>query len=434
LKKIYLIGSTLILSMALFGCSTTSDNVENVNEGATKEDEEQVINKDSTKEEANQTINQEENKNQPNSQDVVEEVESDTVLNTGSTETVIRKIEGMEQEVKVINYQIAPYNISYQLDEVFGVPELNQNQIIYSNQNNTTKITLEIIEHTNLKKTVPSLQERFETEGYEKKGELESTPSEENGLRGKMQFFAYPVKGFYAYEINEHVLVITYEYSGEAGDGMYPLLESLRKSIRKDNNSTCETAPKTLNWNGKKYSLETESTKSLEPATKLGYVECSNDKFIVSKGDKNSMIVYAVGTANHRNEIIIIGKWGRALYSPVKGEEQSIYPKSFLNKVESELLNNHEELTSRVEKIHDYVGIEYDEDELKKMAQHSKCNELNSAIKQFVQEKLYEKVERTEKIGENAVMVITKDNYVFKLILQYNEEYEVWLVNAVGAL
>lgn len=35
------------------------------------------------------------------------------------------------------------------------------------------------------------------------------------------------------------------------------------------------------------------------------------------------MIVYAVGTANHRNEIIIIGKWGRALYSPVKVEAKN---------------------------------------------------------------------------------------------------------------
>jgi hypothetical protein len=91
---------------------------------------------------------------------------------------------------------------------------------------------------------------------------------------------------------------------------------------KQDNNSSCETAPKTLNWDGKKYSLETKNTKSLEPATKLGYVECSNDKFIVSNGDKNSMIVYAVGTANHRNEIIIIGKWGSALYSPVKGDDE----------------------------------------------------------------------------------------------------------------
>lgn len=115
-------------------------------------------------------------------------------------------------------------------------------------------------------------------------------------------------------------------------------------------------------------------------------------------------------------------------------EEKSIYPKSSLNKVDIELLNNNEDLTSRVEKIHDYVGIEYVEDELSQIAQSSKYNELNPAVKQFVQENLYEEVERTEKIGENAVMVITKNHYVFKLLMQYNEEYDVWLVNAVGAL
>jgi hypothetical protein len=96
----------------------------------------------------------------------------------------------------------------------------------------TSTLTEGVIEHTSLEQAVSSLQERFESEGYEDKGELESTPLEENGLRGEMQFFTYPVKGFYAYEIDEHVLVITYQYPGEAEDGMHPLLESLRKSIK----------------------------------------------------------------------------------------------------------------------------------------------------------------------------------------------------------
>ena len=42
---------------------------------------------------------------------------------------------------------------------------------------------------------------------------------------------AHPVKGFIAYEIDEHVLVITFQYPIEGADAMYPLLEDLRKSI-----------------------------------------------------------------------------------------------------------------------------------------------------------------------------------------------------------
>ncbi|WP_156289517.1 hypothetical protein [Oceanobacillus salinisoli] len=115
-------------------------------------------------------------------------------------------------------------------------------------------------------------------------------------------------------------------------------------------------------------------------------------------------------------------------------EKQSIYPKKFLKKVEPELLQNNEELTSRVEKIHDYVGIEYDESELIKMSTLSEYDELNSAVKQFVQDKLIEEVDKIEEIGESGVMVITKNSYVFKLLVEYNPEYEVWLVNSVGAL
>lgn len=153
------------------------------------------------------------------------------MLNTLSTETVIRKVEGMDEEFKVIQYQIQPYNISYRLDETFGVPKVKDNEITYSNQNDEYKIILEVIEHTNLEKAVSDLQENFEMEEYEEKGKLESTPLEENDLNGKMQFFAYPMEGFYAYEIGENVLVVTYQYPSEAGDGMMPLLEALRTSI-----------------------------------------------------------------------------------------------------------------------------------------------------------------------------------------------------------
>jgi len=173
----------------------------------------------------------ENDKNQSISKDVVEVNETSMEIHTGSTETVIRKNEGSDQEIKVINYHIQTYGIAYQLDESFGVPEVSNNQITYSTQYNDYKITLEMMEHTNLEKSVSNLQERYETEGFEENFELESTPLEENELMGKMQFYVYPVKGFIAYEIYEHVLVITFQYPEEGGDSMYPLLEDLGKSI-----------------------------------------------------------------------------------------------------------------------------------------------------------------------------------------------------------
>jgi len=214
LKKTSLFVLTVILSIALFGCVMTSDNA---NEGVITEGKKETL---------------ESNNNQSDSEDLVEDNESTIEINTGATETVIRKVEGRDLEVNVLNYQIKPYDISFQLDEVFKAPEVEKNQITYSSEDNDYQIKLEVIAHTNFDKTVSNLQERFETEGYEEKGELEATPPEENDLRGKMQYFTAPMKGFYVYEIDEHVLVITYQYPIEGGDGMYPLLEDLRKSIK----------------------------------------------------------------------------------------------------------------------------------------------------------------------------------------------------------
>ncbi len=157
--------------------------------------------------------------------------ENQVEIHTGTSETVIRKVEGMDQEINVINYLIQPYGIAYKFDEAFGVPEVSNNKITYLTEYDY-KITVEMIEHTNLEEAISIVKERFETEGYEEIYELESIPVEENGLIGKMQFFGdNPMKGFIAYEIEEHALVITFQYPIEGADAMNPILENLRQTI-----------------------------------------------------------------------------------------------------------------------------------------------------------------------------------------------------------
>ena len=212
MKKVNLIGLTVILGMFLVGCEMTGGETENPENNARPD----VVE------------NQDLESASPN---VVEDNESSVEIQTGATETIVKEVEGRDQEVSVINYKMQPYNIAYQLDEFFGDPEVNDNQITYSYESDEYKIMLEVLERTSLGEAVLNLQERFETEGYEESFELESTPLEENGLTGKMQFFDYPIKGFIAYEIDEHVLAITFQYPVESGDAMYPLLGSLRKSI-----------------------------------------------------------------------------------------------------------------------------------------------------------------------------------------------------------
>jgi hypothetical protein len=95
---------------------------------------------------------------------------------------------------------------------------------------------------------------------------------------------------------------------------------SLKLKDSTEANSSCKTAPKTLNWNDKEYVLKTENT-SLEPVMKYGFLKCSNGKFIVGgDDDNNSYTVRGVGNPTNNKDIIIMGNWGRALYSPVKEE------------------------------------------------------------------------------------------------------------------
>ncbi|MCM3741434.1 hypothetical protein M3210_14265 [Oceanobacillus luteolus] len=166
------------------------------------------------------------------SDDSVETDEAALEIHTGSVEAVTRKNEGMDQEVEVINYLIQPYKIAYQLDKVFGAPEVYENEIQYSIDDEYT-ITLAIIEDTNLDQSISNLQERFEAEGYDEEFELESVSSEENGFAGKMQYFSQNRvdKGFIAYEVGDDVLEITFRYPVEGGDGMYSILNFLRESI-----------------------------------------------------------------------------------------------------------------------------------------------------------------------------------------------------------
>lgn len=202
MRKIYLLSFAIILSLIFSGCNESSDNQEEANQ---------------SQEEAEQS--QEENEQPP------------LILHTLYSEDVTRQVEGMEQKVEVFNYEIQPFGISFQLDEVFDSVNVEDTEISFSIEEPDYEIVLEIFEETTLDEAVDHLQDMFPEDEYEHVGELEDD-SNEDGLSGKMQTFAYPqMTGFYAYEIDDYVLAIIYEYPEEAGDGMGPLLEDLKQSI-----------------------------------------------------------------------------------------------------------------------------------------------------------------------------------------------------------
>ncbi|MEB4799342.1 hypothetical protein P5G65_36375 [Paenibacillus chondroitinus] len=78
---------------------------------------------------------------------------------------------------------------------------------------------------------------------------------------------------------------------------------------------SCDIPPKTLNWNGQIYTLS-HSEEYPEPTIKLGYMQCINGDFIsaIDDGGENHFIIYLNGVDDY--ELMIFGKWGKALYSP----------------------------------------------------------------------------------------------------------------------
>ncbi|WP_202077818.1 hypothetical protein [Caldalkalibacillus salinus] len=228
MKKRYALGFILILSFVLVGCTPNTedapDQIEENDNSAEQNDESGTENENEL--ESDQESDQEGDTSENDAENEGLEVE------TGSTETVTRMIEGMENEVEVVNYHLTQYGISYQLDTLFGEPEVNGQLITYTNEQGTSEVSIEIMTDTSLDEAVEELQAQLETGDYEEKGKLEDIPVAENGLEGKMQYVVYPVRGFYAYDLADHVLVISYTFPAEAGDGMYPLLESLRQSIQ----------------------------------------------------------------------------------------------------------------------------------------------------------------------------------------------------------
>lgn len=81
--------------------------------------------------------------------------------------------------------------------------------------------------------------------------------------------------------------------------------------------ASCDFPPKSLKWNGQIYTLS-DSKKYSEPTVKLGYLQCINGKFVsaIDDGGKDHFIIYLNGVNDYELELMIFGKWGKALYSP----------------------------------------------------------------------------------------------------------------------
>src|SRR5699024_9662091 len=154
-----------MLSLILYGCNTTNDKIEDTNEEPTedvkneeKEESEETEEDENTEEpEEDHDTEDQENNNDEQADEEEEDEEDNFDVITGSTETETREVEGMETEVEVVNYEIQPSDISYQLSNDLGEPEVNDQKITH--KSGEYSITLEFLPETELPQAVSDLQE-----------------------------------------------------------------------------------------------------------------------------------------------------------------------------------------------------------------------------------------------------------------------------------
>lgn len=146
------------------------------------------------------------------------------------TETQTVMIEGMENETTITNYTLEPYGIQYQIEEFLGNYTMNNQTVRHYSDADNAWVTLEVMEDASLDDVVSNVQTEYGSD-FNYTEEPADTSQDENPYEGIRQHFSDPPQGYYAYQIEENVLVIQYEYVIEAGDGMGPGLQVLRDSI-----------------------------------------------------------------------------------------------------------------------------------------------------------------------------------------------------------
>lgn len=230
MRTIRYVSFLFMLSLILYGCGTTNDKIEDTNEEPTEDVENEENEETEEDENTEEPEEDKDTEDQENNNDEQADEEDNFDVITGSTETETREVEGMETEVEVVNYEIQPSEIAYQLSDDLSEPEVNDQKITH--KSGEYSITLEFLPETELPQAVSDLQEEYNEENFDDAGELEDFPKTENGLEGKMQHFTgADMEGFYVYDIDYSTLVVTYEFPVEGGDGMFPILEALGDSI-----------------------------------------------------------------------------------------------------------------------------------------------------------------------------------------------------------
>ncbi|NMO95043.1 hypothetical protein [Paenibacillus lemnae] len=163
-----------------------------------------------------------------------DEPDSGLQVHTGSTISMETTIEGMTEEVKVVEYTLTPAGIQYHLRVLMGSPSVEGGQVVYQRAmgEGTAELMVEVLEETPLEEAAGKAQHTLQQKGFTP-GQTEKVPQELNGYEGTRQSFLHEdqIHGYYAFDIEASCLIIYYSYPAEAADGMGAVMHEMLQSI-----------------------------------------------------------------------------------------------------------------------------------------------------------------------------------------------------------
>ncbi|UOQ46639.1 hypothetical protein MUN88_11035 [Gracilibacillus caseinilyticus] len=145
----------------------------------------------------------------------------------GTEEATIMN-EGMQEEITLQKYRMDPYGITYSMPELLDKYAIEGKSVRHHDDKEYISISLHVVENN----TIENISDNLNTEYREQYNDVDDVTetTDENPYEGLHQgghnASSNEIFGYYVYQINNNVLVIEYEYIGDAGDGI-----SARKPI-----------------------------------------------------------------------------------------------------------------------------------------------------------------------------------------------------------
>jgi hypothetical protein len=107
--------------------------------------------------------------------------------------------------------------------------------------------------------------------------------------------------------------------------------------------------------------------------------------------------------------------------------------------VHPKLLMDRDALFQRLKYVHDYIGKEYQDEQLKQMMEDPYRQNYKKVLQHFVKEELHQEITSFQTISETVnprwMAVITEDNRVYKVSLKkWNDYNRIWTITSYAEL